>query len=248
VVVQALAVSPGPSPALIAEGLFRMTRLMTPISTTLISATRLGLLLVTMVGAVLSPGVAAANESKPAAAEFKPDLAKGQAAAATCGACHTADGSRGAPANPILQGQHPEYLVKQLTEFKTGKRKNAVMMGMSASIPEDDWKHVAAFYASKKAKPGFAKTPDTVALGEQIYRGGLISKQVPACAGCHSPNGAGIPSQYPRLAGQHADYTESQLVSFRSGARGNNAQMMAIAGKLNDKEIKAVADYLAGLR
>jgi cytochrome c553 len=233
-----------------------MTRLTTFMSTTLISSARCGMpnvavtaaLVATLVGFTLAPTVAVANEPKPAAAEFKPDLAKGQASAATCGACHTADGSRGAPANPILQGQHPEYLVKQLTEFKTGKRKNAVMMGMAASIPEADWKHVAAFYASKTAKPGFAKTPATVALGEQIYRGGLITKQVPACAGCHSPNGAGIPSQYPRLAGQHADYTESQLLSFRSGARGNNAQMMAIAGKLNDKEIKAVADYLAGLR
>jgi cytochrome c553 len=190
--------------------------------------------------------VSAATET--AKAPFKADLARGQAAATSCGACHTADGSRGTPANPILQGQHPEYLVKQLTEFKSGKRKNAVMSGMAASLPEDDWKHVAAFYASKSAKPGFAKVKDSVALGEQIYRGGIISKQVPACAGCHSPNGAGIPSQYPRLAGQHGDYTEAQLTAFRSGARGNNAQMMTIAGKLNDKEIKAVSDYLAGLR
>jgi cytochrome c553 len=184
----------------------------------------------------------------PVKAEFKPDLARGQAAAVSCGACHTADGSRGTPANPILQGQHPEYLVKQLTEFKSGKRKNAVMSGMAAALPEDDWKHVAAFYASKSAKPGFAQVKDSVALGEQIYRGGIVKKQVPACAGCHSPNGAGIPSQYPRLAGQHGDYTEAQLTAFRSGARGNNAQMMTIAGKLNDLEIKAVSDYLAGLR
>jgi cytochrome c553 len=194
---------------------------------------------------LLTLGAAQANESKAA---FKPDLAKGQAAAATCGACHTHDGSRGTPANPILQGQHPEYLVKQLAEFKSGKRKNAVMMGMANTQSEEDWKHIAAFYASKKAKPGFAKVKETVALGEQIYRGGIISKQVPACAGCHSPNGAGIPAQYPRIGGQHADYAEAQLVAFRSGARANNAQMMAIAGKLNDKEIKAVADYLAGLR
>jgi cytochrome c553 len=191
------------------------------------------------------PAFANAEAAKPA---FKPDLARGQAAAASCGACHTADGSRGTPANPILQGQHPEYIVKQLTEFKSGKRKNAVMSGMAASLPEDDWKHVAAFYASKSAKPGFAKVKDSVALGEQIYRGGIIKKQVPACAGCHSPNGAGIPSQYPRLAGQHGDYTEAQLKSFRAGARGNNAQMMTIAGKLSDSEISAVSDYLAGLR
>lgn len=188
----------------------------------------------------------AAEAAKPA---FKADPAKGAQLAAACGACHTSDGSRGAPANPILQGQHPEYIVKQLVEFKAGKRKNAVMQGMAATVAtEDDMKHIAAFYASKSAKPGFAKSKDTVALGEQIYRGGVIAKQVPACAGCHSPNGAGIPSQYPRLAGQHADYAEAQLLAFRSGARGNSPQMMAIAAKLSDKEIKAVADYMAGLR
>lgn len=193
----------------------------------------------------LFAGTALANEAKPA---FKADPAKGGQLAAACGACHTSDGSRGAPANPILQGQHPEYLVKQLTEFKAGKRKNAVMQGMAASIPsEDDMKHIAAFYAAKSAKPGFAKSKDTVSLGEQIYRGGVLAKQVPACSGCHSPNGAGIPAQYPRLAGQHADYTAAQLVAYRDGVRTNNAQMATIAGKLSDKEIKALADYIAGL-
>ena len=191
-------------------------------------------------------GSAFANEAKPVA--FKPDIAKGQQLSASCQACHVADGTRGAPANPILQGQHPEYLVKQLIEFKGGKRKNAVMMGMAATLSEEDMKHISAFYASKQAKPGFAKVKDTVSQGEQIWRGGITAKAVPACAGCHSPNGAGIPAQYPRIGGQHADYTESQLNGFRSGARGNNAQMMAIAGKLSDREIKAVADYAAGLR
>ena len=213
---------------------------MTPRSTSLLCSALTSALL------ALCAGTALANEAAPA---FKADPAKGGQLAAACGACHTQDGSRGAPANPILQGQHPEYIVKQLTEFKAGKRKNAVMSGMAATIAsEEDMKHIAAFYASKSAKPGFAKSKDTVALGEKLYRGGVLSKQVPACAGCHSPNGAGIPSQYPRLAGQHADYTEAQLLAFRSGARGNSAQMMAIAGKLTDNEIKAVADYLAGLR
>jgi cytochrome c553 len=188
---------------------------------------------------------ASAADAKPA---FKPDLAKGQALSATCQACHTADGSRGSPANPILAGQHPEYLVKQLQEFKSGKRKNAVMAGMAAALSEDDMKHLAAFYASKSAKTGFAKVKATVGQGELIWRGGLTGKAVPACAGCHSPNGAGMPSQYPRIAGQHADYTEAQLLAFRSGARGNNAQMSAIAAKMSDAEIKAVADYAAGLR
>jgi len=213
---------------------------MTPRSTSLLCSALTSALL------ALCAGTALANEAAPA---FKADPAKGAQLAAACGACHTQDGSRGAPANPILQGQHPEYIVKQLTEFKAGKRKNAVMSGMAATIAsEEDMKHIAAFYASKSAKPGFAKSKDTVALGEKLYRGGVLSKQVPACAGCHSPNGAGIPAQYPRLAGQHADYTEAQLLAFRSGARGNSAQMMAIAGKLTDNEIKAVADYLAGLR
>ena len=188
---------------------------------------------------------AAAAEAKPA---FKPDLAKGQQLATTCLACHTADGTRGVPANPILAAQHPEYLVKQLIEFKSGKRKNAVMQGMAAILSEDDMKHVAAFYAGKQSKPGFARDKDTVTLGEQIWRGGILGKAVPACAGCHSPNGAGVPSQYPRIGGQHGDYTEAQLLAFRSGLRANNAQMSTIAAKMNDREIKAVADYVAGLR
>ena len=193
----------------------------------------------------LFAGQALAAETKPA---FKPDAAKGQQLATTCLACHTADGSRGSPANPILQGQHPEYLVKQLVEFKSGKRKTAVMAGMVAALSEEDMKHIAAFYAGKQAKPGFAKSKDTVALGEQIWRGGILSKAIPACAGCHSPNGAGIPAQYPRVGGQHADYSEAQLLAFRSGLRGNNAQMSTIAGKMNDREIKAVSDFIAGLR
>ncbi|MDT7837349.1 c-type cytochrome [Aquabacterium sp. OR-4] len=178
----------------------------------------------------------------------KPDLAKGQEKAAACMACHTADGSRGSPANPILQGQHAEYLVKQLVEFKSGKRQNPVMSGMAAPLSEDDMRNIAAFYASKQPKAGAAKNKDLVSLGEKIYRGGIAAKQVPACAGCHSPNGAGIPAQYPRVGGQHSDYTEAQLGTFRSGARGNSAQMVSIAARMSDKEIKAVADYIAGLR
>jgi len=188
---------------------------------------------------------AAANE---AAAKPKADLAKGQEKAATCMACHVADGTRGQPANPILQGQHADYIVKQLTEFKAGKRANAIMQGMAAALTPEDMANVAAFYSSKPAVPGAARNKDTVALGEKIYRGGIAAKQVPACAGCHNPTGAGIPAQYPRLGGQHADYTEAQLTSFRAGARGNSAQMAAIAARMSDKEIKAVSDYIAGLR
>ena len=186
-----------------------------------------------------------AADAAPAA---KADPAKGQAISAqVCGACHTADGSRGTPANPILQGQHPEYLVKQLSEFKAGKRDNAIMKGFASMLSDDDMKNVAAFYSSKQAKPGAAKDKDLVVLGEKIYRGGIADRSIPACSGCHSPSGAGIPSVYPRLAGQHSDYTEAQLRGFRDGVRKNNLQMTGVAAKLNDREIKAVSDYIAGL-
>ncbi|MCK6432541.1 MAG: cytochrome c4 [Burkholderiaceae bacterium] len=203
------------------------------------------LLALTLLAAVAMPTLAADAAD---AAGAKPDLAKGQASSQVCVACHTVDGSRGAPANPILAGQHAEYLVKQLTEFKSGKRANAIMSGMAATLADGDLKHVAAYYNSLKAEPGAARNKDLLLLGEKIYRGGIAAKQVPACAGCHSPSGAGIPAEYPRLAGQHADYAEAQLVAFRSGQRANSAQMTAIAAKLSDKEIKAVADYMAGLR
>jgi cytochrome c553 len=202
----------------------------------------------TVVLAAALPWPAFANEAAPAAAPVKVDPAKGQEISAVCGACHTSDGSRGAPAYPILQGQHPEYLVKQLAEFKSGKRENAIMKGLVTALNEADMKNVAAFYAGKQAKPGFAKHKDTVQLGEKIYRGGIQERQVPACAGCHSPNGAGIPAQYPRIGGQHADYLTAQMTAFREGKRANSAQMQAIAARLSDKEVAAVSDYVAGLR
>ena len=187
---------------------------------------------------------------KPAAAKAaKPDLAKGEASfAGACAACHGADGNSGTPLNPILAQQHPQYLVKQLQEFKSGKRANAVMSGMAATLSDEDMKNVAYWLHSKTAKPGFAKDKELVALGERIYRGGIADRQVAACAGCHSPNGAGIPAQYPRLGGQHADYLSAQLTGFRDGLRTNNLQMSQVAAKLNDREIKAVSDYIAGLR
>lgn len=192
---------------------------------------------------------ATAHANEPAAVSAKPDLAKGGAISTqVCAACHTADGSRGAPANPIIAGQHAEYLVKQLTEFKNGKRKNPVMQGMAAPLSEEDIRNVSAFYASKTAKPGFAKNKATVALGEKIYRGGVAERNIPACAGCHGPAGSGMPAQYPRVSGQHGDYIEAQMLAFRTGARGNNAVMTGVVARMNDKEIKAVSDYIAGLR
>ena len=193
--------------------------------------------------------VAFSAQANEAAAKAAPDLAKGQATATqTCIACHTADGSRGTPANPILQGQHPAYLEKQLTEFKSGKRANPIMAGMAAILSPEDMRNVAAFYASKQAKPGFSKNKDLLALGEKIYRGGIADRHIPACSGCHSPNGAGMPDQYPRLAGQHGDYIEQQMLAMRAGTRNNSVMMTGVAAKMNDKEIKAVSDYIAGLR
>ena len=194
-----------------------------------------------MAGSALAAG--------PAPKVAKPDLAKGEAAyTAVCAACHAADGNSSTPANPKLAQQHPEYLLKQLQEYKSGKRANAIMSGMVAALSDEDMRNISYWLASKQAKPGFAKDKDTVALGERIYRGGIPDRQIAACAGCHAPNGVGIPAQYPRLAGQHADYTTAQLIAFRDGVRKNNLQMTQVAAKMNDREIKAVADYIAGLR
>ncbi|MFD0669126.1 c-type cytochrome [Ramlibacter sp. MAHUQ-53] len=183
------------------------------------------------------------------AAPAKPDLAAGESRyTAVCAACHGADGNSGSPANPKLAAQHPEYLAKQLQEFKSGKRANPIMQGFASQLSDQDMKNIAAWLATQKAKPGFAKDKELVSLGERIWRGGIADRNVAACAGCHSPNGAGIPAQYPRLGGQHADYTIAQLTSFRDGGRKNSVQMSQVAAKMNDREIKAVADYVAGLR
>jgi cytochrome c553 len=199
--------------------------------------------------AVISVSSFAEEAKHEAPKVVKPDLVKGEASyGAVCAACHGADGNSGTPAYPKLAQQHPEYLVKQLQEFKSDKRNNAVMKGFASALSDEDMKNIAYWVTSKKAKPGFAKDKELVSLGERIYRGGIADRQVPACAGCHSPNGAGIPSQYPRLSGQHADYAVAQLTAFRDGGRKNSLQMTQVTAKMNDREIKAVADYVAGLR
>ena len=183
------------------------------------------------------------------AAGPKVDAAAGEAKyTAVCAACHGADGNAGSPEYPRLAGQHPEYLAKQLHEFKSGKRANAIMSGFSAMLSDADVQNISAWLAVQKPKAGAAKDKELVSLGEQIYRGGIADRNIPACAGCHSPNGAGIPSQYPRLSGQHAAYPEAQLKALRDGTRANNNVMHEVAAKMNDREIKAVADYAAGLR
>lgn len=215
---------------------------MKPVSTSLLTCLFAALLAVPALSM-------AAGEAAPAAKAAKPDLVKGAATfAAVCVACHAADGNSAIAANPKLAQQHPEYLIKQLQEYKSGKRKNPIMQGFAAALSDDDMRNISYWVASKPVKPGFAKDKALVALGERIYRGGISDRQVPACAGCHSPNGAGIPSQYPRLGGQHAEYTATQLTAFRDGGRDNSLQMHQVAAKLNDREIRAVADYIAGLR
>lgn len=186
----------------------------------------------------------------------KGDPAKAQATATqVCGACHAADGNSTMPVNPILAGQHPEYLLKQLNNFKSrdgkpAERVNAVMSGMVANLSEDDMLNLSAYFASQKPKPRVAKDVELVKLGQAIYRGGIVAKGVAACASCHSPTGAGIPAQYPRLAGQHQDYTVAQLKAFRAGERANdpNRMMRGVVARMTDREIAAVAEYVAGLR
>jgi len=190
---------------------------------------------------------AASAAAQPQAA--KPDPNQGAAKfGAVCAACHGADGNSTVATNPKLAQQHPEYLVKQLQDFKGGKRASPIMQGFASQLSDADMKNIAYWAASQKGKPGFAKDKELVTLGERIFRGGIADRQIAACAGCHGPNGAGVPSQYPRLSGQQADYAEAQLKAFRDGARKNSPQMAQVAAKLNDREIHAVADYIAGLR
>ena len=176
-----------------------------------------------------------------------PDLAKGKASFVTCAACHGANGNSAIAANPSLAEQHPEYLVKQLKEFKAGVRKNAIMNGMAAPLSEQDMRNIAYWVTTQKMTPGSATNKDTIALGEKIWRGGIANRGVPACAACHSPNGAGIPIRFPRLAGQHAAYVEQQLKDFRDGVRTNDKVMPEVVNGMNDAQIKAVADFVQGL-
>ena len=187
--------------------------------------------------------------AQEAAAAAKPDLAKGQASfTAVCVACHGPDGNSLVPDYPKLAQQHPEYLIKQLQEFKAGKRQNAIMLGFSATLSDEDMKNIAYWVSTNKAAPGTAADADLIAQGKRIYLGGVLDRNIPACAGCHGPAAAGIPAQYPRLKGQQASYVVTQLTTFRSGERNNNLQMTGVAAKLNDREIKAVAEYVASLK
>ncbi|MCC6610414.1 MAG: cytochrome c4 [Burkholderiales bacterium] len=186
----------------------------------------------------------------------KADPAKAQQTASQiCAACHGPDGNSLVPENPKLAGQVPEYITKQLMDFKAvdgkkAERENAIMGGMVATLSPDDMRNLGAYYGGQAAKPGFATNAATVSLGQAIYRAGIVDRGVPACSGCHGVTGLGLAKQYPRLAGQYAEYTETQMKAWRSAARANdpNKMMRMIAARLTDAEIKAVADYAAGLR
>ena len=186
----------------------------------------------------------------------KGDAAKGQEIVGkVCAACHGPDGNSPLAVNPSLAGQHAEYIYKQLGNFKSkdgkpAERSNPIMAGNVAGLSDDDMKNVAMFYSSQTPRPRAARDPKLVKQGQLIYRGGIEAKGVAACASCHSPNGAGLPAQFPRVAGQHAEYTALQLKAFRAGERMNdpNSMMRVIAGRLSDLDIAAVSEYIAGLR
>lgn len=189
-----------------------------------------------------------ADANKGATLYADGDAARGLPA---CVSCHGAAGNSTITANPKLAGQHENYIYKQLVDFTTPQRNQPVMSTYAKMLSDADKKNVAAYLGAQLAKPGAAKNKDTIELGKKIYRGGIASKQVAACASCHGAAGNGIPVQYPRIAGQHQDYTVAQLAMFRStkaDARKNSAEMHTIAARMSDDEIAAVADYIAGLK
>ena len=201
------------------------------------------------VSAVEAPKAAVkADASKGATLYADGDAARGLPA---CVSCHGAAGNSTISANPKLAGQHENYIYKQLVDFTTPQRNQPVMTTYAKMLSDADKKNVAAYLGAQKSAPGAAKNKDTIDLGKKIYRGGIAGKQVAACASCHGAAGNGIPVQYPRIAGQHQDYTIAQLTQFRStkaDARKNSAEMHTIAARMSDDEIAAVADYIAGLK
>ena len=209
------------------------------------------LLLAAVVGAW---PVAAALAQSPSG---KPDLAKAQAIVnQVCVACHGTDGNSTSRANPSLAGQPAEYIALQLGHFKAGIRANPVMQGMAAALTPEDMKALGAYFSQQKPKGMAAKDADLVRAGQRLYRGGDAATGLPACAACHAPDGAGVPKNYPRLAGQYPDYTYAQLKAFKSGERGadkdgkdvNGRIMVTIADKMSEAQMKAAAEYTSGLR
>jgi cytochrome c553 len=206
-----------------------------------------------MIRALLGGAVAAALFAAQAQAQ---DAAKAQTIAnQVCAACHAGDGNSTAPANPKIAGQISEYLHKQLVDFKAqgGKkpaRESPIMTGMVANLSDADMKGLATFYSGQQLKPAAASDKSLAALGQKLWRGGNAANGVPACAGCHGPAGAGMPAQYPRVAGQYAEYIAAQLKAFRDGTRANDPKgmMRGVTARMTEREMRAVAEYAAGLR
>jgi cytochrome c553 len=165
-----------------------------------------------------------------------------------CVSCHGAAGASTIVQNPKLAGQHETYLYKQLADFKTPERNNPIMSPISKVLTDEEMKNIAAYLDKQAPKPGAARNKDSIELGKKIYRAGIATKSVPACAACHGATGSGIPAQFARLDGQHQDYTLAQLNAFGNGARQNSPQMVTIAKRMSEDEMKAVADYIAGLK
>jgi cytochrome c553 len=208
-----------------------------------------------LVATLAVSGVASANEHAAAPAKADPakgatlfdsgDAAKGLPA---CVSCHGAAGNSTIAVNPRLAGQVEAYTYKQLVDFTTPNRNNPIMSSYAKMLTDEDKKNVAAYLGTQVAKQGAAKNKDSIELGKKIYRGGIAAAGVAACASCHGANGNGMPSQFPRIAGQHQDYTVAQLQAFKGGARKNSIQMSTLAKRMSDDEMKAVADYIAGLK
>ena len=184
-----------------------------------------------------------------APAQAAGNIAAGKTKAGMCAACHGQDGNGGAdPTWPKLAGQDPDYIAKQLADFKAGRRKNAIMSGMAAALSADDMKNLGAYYASLKGQPGAAGDAQLAKLGEKVYRGGNAKMGVSACMSCHGPSGHGIPPRFPKVSGQKTAYTQNQLLIFKAGTRANDGETMTrIAFHMSELEIKAVSEYMAGL-
>lgn len=178
------------------------------------------------------------------------DAEAGQGKVAVCGACHGADGNSPAPNFPKLAGQGERYLLKQLHDIKSGNRQVVEMTGMLDNLSEQDIADIAAYFSSQKMSVG-AADPKLVERGEALFRGGKLEEGMPACTGCHSPDGAGLAAAgFPHLGGQHAQYVAKQLTDFREGNRTNDGDAMimrAIAAKLSNKDIEAVSSFIQGL-
>jgi cytochrome c553 len=177
------------------------------------------------------------------------DIEAGKTKSAVCAACHGADGNSSNAAWPSLAGQHATYIYKQLTDFKEGRRNDATMIGMVALLNDEDMKNIAAYFESQQAK-AVAFDPDLIAVGENIYRGGITEIGVAACMSCHSPSGKGNgPAGWPSLKGQHSQYLVVQLQNFKQGLRANDSgkMMRNVAARMSDMEMKSVAAYIAAI-